>query len=194
MPLCPFPPLYWWSEAAASSARLHVSEHYQKRSFRNRFSLMTANGPQSLTLPVERRAGRPRPQEETMRSPGDELKLWRAVRTAYGAAPFFEELAPELEVLFLDGPRSLGAWNQAALAWASGWLGVSVPRHQTEPVEVVPNHMENMERWSMAWADSHIGWVHIWSDRGLEIPFAKLSCLDAVLHCGPEAKRWISPL
>ena len=155
---------------------------------------MTANGLQSLTLPVERRAGRPRPQVETMRSPGDEVKLWRAIKTAYGAAPFFDELAPELEALFLDGPQSLGSWNQTALAWASDWLGVSVPPPITAPITSVPNHAENMERWILAWDQNHGGWAHIWSDRGLEIPYARLSCLDAVLHCGPEAKRWVSPL
>ena len=155
---------------------------------------MTANGPQVLTLPVERRAGRPRPQHETMRSLGVEIKLWRAVRTAYGAAPFFDELAPELESLFLDGPESLGAWNQAALAWASDWLDVTVPSHLTGPIEAVPRHGETMEHWTLAWAKNHRGWAHIWSDRGLNIPYAMLSCLDAVLHCGPEAKRLVSPL
>lgn len=128
-----------------------------------------------------------------MRIPGDEVKLWRAIRTAYGATPFFDELAPELEALFLDGPQSLGAWNQAALDWASGWLGVSVPCHLTEPIGAVPNHAENMRRWTLSWVENHNGWVHIWSGRGLEIPYGRLSCLDAVLHCGPEAKRWVSP-
>ena len=129
-----------------------------------------------------------------MRIPGDEVKLWRAIRTAYGATPFFDELAPELEALFLDGPQSLGAWNQAALAWASDWLEVAVPSQVTGSIEAVPDHKENMEHWTLAWARNHRGWAHIWSDRGLEIPYARLSCLDAVLHCGREARRWVSPL
>ena len=170
-----------------------MSEHYQKRSFRNRVGLMTANGWQSLTVPVERRAGRPRPQEDTLRSQGGEVKLWRAIRTAYGAAPFFDELAPELEALFLDGPQSLGAWNRASLEWASVWLGVSVPSHPIQSMWSVPDHEKDMERWVLDWAEHFNGWAHVWSDRGLEIPFAKLSCLDVILHCGPEARDWVSP-
>ena len=59
LPLCPFPPIRWWRAALSDGAVLDAGEHYQKRSFRNRMVLMTANGVQTLTMPVERRGGLP---------------------------------------------------------------------------------------------------------------------------------------
>lgn len=196
LPLCPFPPLGWWQDARKAEALLDVHEHYQKRSFRNRIHLMTANGLQRLTVPVERRGGEPRPQDRTMRSEGDGMKMWRAVRTAYGAAPFFEELAPELQSLFMLESVSLGEWNRASLRWSAEWLGVPVPIDAELPSDPPVPHDQEMARRSAAWGGSPgmvSGWPHIWRDRGVDIPFGRLSCLDVILHCGPEAGRWVSP-
>lgn len=177
-------------------AQLDVHEHYQKRSFRNRIHLMTANGLQRLTVPVERRGGEPRPQDRTMRSDGEGVRMWRAVRTAYGATPFFDELAPELESLFMMEPVSLGDWNRATLRWSAEWLGVTVPKDAEFPPDHPVPHDQEMVRRSEEWGGSPgmaSGWPHIWRDRGVDIPFERLSCLDAILHCGPEAGRWVSP-
>ena len=196
LPLCPFPPLGWWLDARQPEARLDVHEHYQKRTFRNRIHLMTANGLQRVTVPVERRGGEPRPQDRTMRRDGEGIRMWRAVRTAYGAAPFFEELAPELEPLFMMESISLGEWNRVALRWSAEWLGVTVPKDAVLPPDPALGHDEDMVRRSAVWVDSPgmaSGWPHIWRDRGVDIPYERLSCLDVILHCGTEAGRWISP-
>ena len=196
LPLCPFPTLCWWQDARHPDARLDAHEHYQKRSFRNRIHLMTANGLQRLTVPVERRGGEPRPQDQTMRSDGEGMKMWRAVHTAYGAAPFFDELSPELESLFMMESVSLGEWNRATMRWSAEWLGVTVPADAELPSAPPVPHDQKMARRSEFWMDSPgmaSGWPHIWRDRGKDIPFGRLSCLDVILHCGPEAGRWVSP-
>ena len=87
----------------SGGARLDGLEHYPKRTFRNRFTLMQSTGTLELSLPVEKRGGRPRSQDETMRITGEpDRKAWQAVRTAYGRAPFFEEMEEELEALFKE--------------------------------------------------------------------------------------------
>ena len=193
LPLCPFPPIGWWRAALSDGAVLDAGEHYQKRSFRNRLVLMASNGVQTLTMPVERRGGVPRPQDEVALAPGsDSSKLWRAVITAYGSAPFFEEMAPELEALFLDGPDTLGAWNRKSLVWASGWLGISVPKEDATASQDLLDHEANLMEWCDSGAGS-AGWPHIWDDRRLDIPYHRLSCLDVLLHCGPEARGWVNP-
>jgi len=194
LPLCPFPPIGWWRAALSDGALLDAGEHYQKRSFRNRMVLMTSNGVQTLTVPVERRGGVPRAQDDVaLALVADRGKLWRAVTTAYGSAPFFEEMAPDLESLFLAGPDTLGSWNRKSLEWSSGWMGIPVPEEVTTASQGLVDHEANL----MAWSDSEAGmarWPHIWDDRGLDIPHHRLSCLDVLLHCGPEARGWINPL
>lgn len=195
LPLRPFPPVHWWCASLAEGARLDIGEHYPKRTFRNRIVLATASGPASLTIPVERRGGTPRPQSQTMRVVADADKLWRAVRTAYGATPYFEEMAPELELLFCRGPISLGDWNLETLRWAAEWLQCGIP----QPDEVSSldrsgfTHEANDVKWKAQSAAQLRPWPHIWTGRsGLD--FGELSVMDLLLHCGPEASRWIIPL
>ena len=193
LPLRPFPPLVWWGAALEGSATLDVHEHYQKRSFRNRYWIMTSNGPESCSVPVERRGGIPRPQDQIFRAAGDaDRKAWQAVRSAYGRSPFFEEMAPELEALFLEGGATLGEWNRATVEWASGWLDIPVPRDAHPPWEpfdaAVVQEGDGME-------DARVPrWAHIWEGRHHDIPYQRLGILDALLHLGPAARGLINPI
>lgn len=195
LPLCPFPPLPWWGAICGKAARLDGLEHYQKRSFRNRYCVMQSDGLMQLTVPVERRGGRPRPQDETRRVMGDaDRKAWQAVRTAYGRAPYFEEMADGLEALFLRGPETLGGWNRATVAWAAEWMGISVPGDvQAEEFHVV-DHGVRMLQWQDGAAHGLVRWPHVWEDRHRDIPFERLGILDALLHVGPAAAEWVKPV
>jgi hypothetical protein len=173
--------------AAAEGVKLDVHEHYQKRTFRNRLKLLTSNGVQDWTIPVERRGGRPRSQDETLRIRNDAgLKAWQAVRSAYGRAPYFEEMAEELKEIFLSGPESLGEWNRATMHWAAGWLGAHVPPDADETFGPCP-HGFPLSVASMDMFRGQYSWPHVWADRHSGIPFAQLSVLDALVHLGPEA-------
>ena len=85
-------------EHAAGTIALEGCEHYIKQSYRNRCRILGPNGVQSLTIPVELLAGTKTPIREVRISDHGE---WRhlhaqALRTAYGASPFFEFYADEL--------------------------------------------------------------------------------------------------
>jgi len=155
---------------------------------------MTSHGVQTLSLPVERRGGIPRSQDETRRVLGDaDRKIWQAVKSAYGRAPFFPEMEGELEALFLSGPPTLGGFNRATLSWAADWLGLDVPG-------AAPDRIPGGADWGFPLPprDAHVaerlqGWAHVWADRKGEIPYADLSILDALLHLGPEASQRIIP-
>ncbi|RPG81920.1 MAG: hypothetical protein CBC74_000130 [Crocinitomicaceae bacterium TMED114] len=194
LPLRPFPPVHWWCAGAADGAQLDVGEHYPKRTFRNRMVLATANGLENLTLPVERRGGLPRSQFETRRVLADADKLWRAVHTAYGAAPFFEEMAPELEVLFRHGPDTIGEWNLSSIRWAADWLGAEVPA-QASADDVDRKAIQHEAQdvvWAVRMADRMHPWHHVWADRAT-LSWESLSVMDLLLHCGPAAAEWIIP-
>jgi hypothetical protein len=44
-----------------------------------------------------------------------EIKHWRAIKSAYGKAPYFEAYAREIESILLNRPRSLWKLNQELL-------------------------------------------------------------------------------
>lgn len=179
----------------APQTQLDGLEHYPKRTFRNRLYLMQSTGAVSVTVPVERRGGRPRPQDQTFRVLGEPgRKSWQAIKSAYGRAPYFEEMADELEALFLRGPESLGHWNRATIDWAAQWLGVKVPLDVTPEAHVVCDHGVSMLDWQQSLQVQGSRWAHVWEDRHPKIPFTQLSILDLLLHLGPEAAGWIKPI
>ena len=182
--------------AQQPEALLDAGEHYPKRTFRNRMALHGPHGPERLTVGVQRRGGVPKPQDETLRVTGEAgRKLWRAIQTTYGSAPYFEEMAPELASLFLEGPETLGGWNRASLDWAAQWLGVAVPldvgSDEVDRLDV--RHEENLAQWTAQWIAGSRPWPHIWQDRTAP-KFGGLSALDLILHCGPESRQWLIPL
>lgn len=98
-----FPPVswlaVWWNH---DTIRLEAQEHFQKGSYRNRCHIAGPNGPQRLSIPLEKGKHQQLPIRE-VRIAYDEpwqRQHWRSIVTAYGSAPFFEHYAPELEPFF----------------------------------------------------------------------------------------------
>ncbi|MDD7318427.1 MAG: WbqC family protein [Prevotella sp.] len=77
-------------------------DHFLKQTYRNRCVIATANGTQSLTIPVER------PEEEKCLMRDVRIsdhgnwrrQHWTALATAYGDSPFFDYYADDLRPLF----------------------------------------------------------------------------------------------
>jgi hypothetical protein len=75
-------------------------EHYQKQTYRNRASVLMANKVEDLSIPV-RGGNKKTPYKEILI---DEEQNWkklhlRGIQSAYGKAPFFEYLYPDLELI-----------------------------------------------------------------------------------------------
>ncbi|MCK9411982.1 MAG: WbqC family protein [Prolixibacteraceae bacterium] len=74
---------------------VELSEHFLKQSYRNRCKILTANGQQSLSIPVTEGSNSKRIIREVAISydhPWQKLH-WRAIVSAYNNAPFFEYYA-----------------------------------------------------------------------------------------------------
>jgi len=83
-----------------SSERVVIEkhEHYVKQSFRNRCIINTSNGILKLVIPVTAKHNKASISEVKIdhRSKWQSLH-WRAIRSAYGKAPFFDHYGPALE-------------------------------------------------------------------------------------------------
>jgi len=74
---------------------IELSEHFLKQSYRNRCTILTANGPQSLSIPVSEGSNSKRLIRDVAISydhPWQKLH-WKAIVSAYNNAPFFEYYA-----------------------------------------------------------------------------------------------------
>jgi hypothetical protein len=77
---------------------IELSEHYLKQSYRNRCTILTANGPQNLSIPVAEGSNSKKKIRDVAISydhPWQKLH-WKALLSAYNNAPFFEYYADSI--------------------------------------------------------------------------------------------------
>lgn len=99
----PFPNIFWWQQVLESSTIVFdIFENYEKMTFRNRYSIMTANGVLNMSIPLKQG----RSQRKVMKDieidnkANWDIQHWRSLLTAYNRAPFFEFYANDLQNLF----------------------------------------------------------------------------------------------
>jgi hypothetical protein len=108
------PPLAWFAEAARTGTiLLEGHEHYQKGSTRNRCTIAGPNGPQRLSIPLEKGKHQQTPIREVRIAYTENWPLvhWRSIRTAYGNAPFFEYFGDDLDAIYQKRPTFLFDFN-----------------------------------------------------------------------------------
>jgi hypothetical protein len=85
-----------------SEVAIEIFDTYQKQSYRNRTTILAANGPQDLVIPVKRPSGNSTKTcdiEIDYDTPWQKTH-WRALVSAYNHSPFFDIFEPELEPVF----------------------------------------------------------------------------------------------
>ena len=98
-----FGPVQWYQKLCRHS---HVAieryDHFMKQTYRNRCVIAAANGPQALTVPVEKGETQPLLMKDVRISDhGNWRHLhWQALQSAYGESPFFEFYADDLRPFF----------------------------------------------------------------------------------------------
>ena len=101
-----FGPVQWYQKLnRAEETLIEAHENYCKQTYRNRCVIATANGPQALTVPVERPA-----DTDLNHCPIRDLRIsdhgrwrqlhWNALQSAYSETPFFEYYADDLRPFF----------------------------------------------------------------------------------------------
>jgi hypothetical protein len=121
--------------------RLEAHETYQKQSYRNRTRILTAQGIDSLHIPVL--SGNSHLPIKDMRI--DHQQKWRqvhqrAIRSAYGKAPFFEYYADDILGLYDKSLPFLFDFNQELLTVCLKLLGWK------KKIEFTANYQELNDR------------------------------------------------
>jgi hypothetical protein len=109
---------YFQQLLSAEKLLLDAHEHYHKQTYRNRALVLTAQGPQPLTVPVVDGA-----RSEKIRTSEIEIdyrqnwmhRHFRTLQTAYGASPYFGYYADYLQDIYAQKPARLWELNLAFL-------------------------------------------------------------------------------
>ncbi len=194
LPLCCFAPVSWYVLYAQGNFTLDQHEYFQKQTYRNRFDILSVNGIQTLTVPVESTNGQ-RQQLRDIRISAEYSgkKTLRAIRSAYGNSAMYDFLERDLEELFLKEEKFLFDFNMKAHDWTCRWypqihkgrlIESKIPEERlAEPKIHFVKEME-VERWKVRGTRpvELKSYPQVFSDR---FPFEKdLSILDAIFNLG----------
>ena len=172
---------------------IEVWETYHKQTYRNRCRVMTANGVESLSVPVVKVNGNHTMTKDMAISP---IEPWqhihsRCLESAYKAAPYFDHYYDYLRPIFEGHFERLVDLNDAALKAMLKILKVNKEIvHTTDYVREAENDLrEAFSPKKQADASLFPTYYQVFSDK---IPFAPdLSVLDLIFNEGPEANSYL---
>ena len=179
---------------------LEIREHFIKQSFRNRCTILGANGPLDLIIPIEHGRKEHVPMEAVRIAYHYDWQReqWQSLVSAYRSSPYFEFYEPELEPIWFVKQELLIDRNNALLEHLLQLLKEQ-PRHTLsesyvqEPDESVLDLRHSIhpkKQWP------HVGeypnYPQVFEDRHPFFP--DLSVLDLLFNLGPEAAGYLHSL
>ena len=193
LPLCCFAPVSWYVLYADENFCLAQDEYFQKQTYRNRFDILTGNGVQTLTIPVESTGGERKLLRDIRISPEyNGKKTLQAIRSAYGNSAMYDFIEQELEELFLKEEKFLFDFNMRSHNWVCRWYPKVVDQRSTESKVVSQRSTESKvldERWKMRGTRpvELKSYPQVFADR---FPFEQdLSILDAIFNLGKTSMK-----
>ena len=173
---------------------IEVCETYHKQTYRNRCRVMTANGVESLSVPVVKVNGNHTMTKDMALSP---IEPWqhihsRCLESAYKASPYFDHYYDFLRPIFEGHFERLVDLNDTALKAVLKMLKVEKEIvHTTDYVHEAENDLrEAFSPKKPASASLFPSYYQVFSEK---YPFAPdLSVLDLIFNEGPEAMNYLS--
>lgn len=120
---------YYAALFQADSAVIEIHDNYQKQSYRNRAHIGGANGPMTLSVPIEKPSrGNTRVKDIRISDHGNWQHLhWNALISAYNSTPFFQYFEDDFRPFYEKTPRFLHDFNEELRALISRLIGLEVP-------------------------------------------------------------------
>ena len=176
--------------------RIEIFETYHKQTYRNRCRVMTANGVQSLSVPVVKVNGNHTMTKDMTVSyvePWQQIHR-RCLESAYKAAPYFDHYFPYLEPIFEERFERLIDLNDAALQAVLKMLKTKKEIvHTTDYLKTVDNDLREVFN-PKAKVDPSL-FPEYYQVFSAKFPFAPdLSVLDLIFNEGPEAAAVIASM
>lgn len=133
-----FPPVeYFYAIAHSDRVCIEQHENYQKQSWRSRCRILSAGGPEDLSVPIVKEERRGRPIRDIRIDYGEPWlqQHVRAFSAAYNASAFYDYYADDLIPILEKKPVFLFDLNQALLEKLLSLLGLTTPVVLTDSYE-----------------------------------------------------------
>lgn len=191
-----FPPIPWFTAALRHThIILDLHEHYTKQTWRNRCTIITANGLMNLVIPVKH-AGNHTPVKDILLDYATNWQRvhWHAIRSAYGKSPFFEFYADAFDTLYSCQPRFLHEWNTLCLDLITNCaklpLSIGFSAEYCEPSDTISDYRQAFVPGKVYAAAYHPKYLQVFQERhGFR---TGLSILDLLFCAGPQSHQLLT--
>lgn len=184
--------------AAYDTIAIEQKETFPKQTFRNRAVIATSNGPLMLNVPVARPQGNHTPTDQMLISYHEpwNIRHWRAIVSAYSAAPYFLYYRDELEQILLTRHQRLIDLNDALLRYLLKKMKLHCTITYTDtftPPSAPPSPLDFRtqltDKHTLGAYPSLPAYPQVFDTRFGFQP--NLSCIDLLFNLGPEAKSYL---
>lgn len=181
--------------AKYGAATIEQYETFPKQTFRNRTTIATGNGLMMLNVPVSRPSGNHTTTAEMVVSYHEpwNIRHWRAIASAYNAAPYFLYYKDELEEILMHRYDHLLQLNEALLNYLLKKLKITCQLEYTQSfIKEAASYIDLRESLTAKKDDPSITYPHysqIFESRHGFLP--NLSVIDLLFNLGPEAKSYL---
>lgn len=188
------PCLNYFSEIlSANKVLIEQHESYQKQTYRNRCRILTANGVQTLTVPVQQ-ANSKLPIRDVRiddRQPW-QRQHWGAIRVGYSKAPFFEHYQDFFQPFYERKYDFLFDYNWEILTICLKLLGVKTTVALTDCYLKAPDNEMFNARSTICYPKNGVftdNYLPKSYQQNFGVEFAvNLSVIDLLFCQGPQAK------
>ena len=142
-----FPPVeFFFAIARSGRVLIEQHEHYQKQSWRSRCRILSAGGPEDLSVPIVKEERRSRPVRDIRIDYGEPWLQHhiRAFEAAYRSSAYFDYYADDLLPILRSKPVFLFDLNMALLEKLLELLDLHVPVSLTETFEKNPENVPGL--------------------------------------------------
>lgn len=187
---------YFAALYGSSEVVLEKYENYIKQTYRNRCHIQTAQGPETLIVPLTSKHGKVLIRDIRVDYGQKWLNNhWRTIQSAYGKAPFFEYYNQDLEKVLFNKYEFLFDLNYYLLSMCLKWLRWNLPVRETLTYEkTVPadcldfRSVVNPKKSELLNSFFHpVPYTQVFGNTFA----ANMSVIDLIFCEGPEASRII---
>lgn len=172
---------------------LEAHESYVKGSYRNKSKIVTANGVQTLSVPLQKGKHQQKNIRAVAIAEGDKWRVqhWRSLKTAYQSAPYWDDYAMEIKPLCHYETELLWDYNMHWLSGIIEILGLNIQLGETanylhtdtDKADLRQIILPKLKTWSSTKVKA-VPYEQVFADRQ---SFTENACILDLLFCkGPE--------